>query len=677
MRLFGLRVFHPLSLRQWRSAILLFVSYIAATRISALVSAAPGLVFPASGIAFAALYLEGFALWPIVFVASLAGYALAGSSPVYMLILPVAHTLQAIAGAWMLQRVGLDPLFRRMKDVLALIGVSLLAGLIVPTLGTAARYLNSYIYDLPLSAVTWGSWYVATVYSLLVISPFLIRWFAKPRFSRTGTQAVETLGALAVLSVICYFLFLTPHSSFLGISLVYLLLVPLFWIALRLRPRFTTLAMLVLSAFAFFGVFFGPNAGADVGMRLYQTELFLIIIAAIFFILTSLEEERRVITSLMRSQVATLQTALERVGGQDRAKSEFIAMLAHELRNPLAPIVSSIDLLRLKGPQDDPEHTETLDLMENRMHTVRRLLDDLLDVSRISENKLTLEKEQVQVSEIVKRAAASADHYFKERDQRLVIEMPSEELVIEADPVRIEQVVTNLLTNASKFSNPRDEIRLSVRPAGSMVEIAVSDQGVGIDKDMLARVFDPFLQVELGKRTRQGLGIGLALVRSLTEMHGGTVRARSEGPGQGSQFAAILPLAANGTKVKQARPAPVREVATASNGKRILVVDDNDAAAWSVGRLLELKGYAIDYAYDGGQALDKARTAPPDAVLLDIGLPDQDGNEVATKLRSSGYTGRLVALSGYSMANTREDDLFDAYLVKPVGLTDLVRALEA
>lgn len=676
MHIFGLRVFHPLSMRQWRSAVLLFVSYLAATRLSAAVFKAPGLIFPASGIALAGLYLEGLSLWPIVYAASVVGYLLTGSSPVYILILPIAHTLQAVAGAWMLRKLGMDPLFRRMKDMLALIAVSLVAGTIVPTLGTAARYLNSYVYDVPLSSVTWTSWYIATVYSLLVVTPFIVRWFAKPRFSRTPAQTLEVLAALGSLSLISYFLFFTEFTSLAGVSLVYFLLLPLFWIALRLRPRFTTLALIVLSCFAFSAIFFGPASATEIGVRLYQTELFLSIIAVIFFILTSLEEDRRVITNLMRSQVSTLQTALERVGSQDRAKSEFIAMLAHELRNPLAPIVSSIDLLRLKNAHD-ADQLETLDLMENRMHSVRRLLDDLLDVSRITENKLTLEKEEIEVSEVVKRAAASADHYFKERDQQLVIESPGDTLYIEADPVRIEQVVTNLLTNASKFSNPRDEIRLTVRTSGNMVEITVSDKGVGIDKDMLSRIFDPFLQVELGKRTRQGLGIGLALVRSLTEMHGGTVRARSEGGGRGSQFTVILPLSKKTTKKEAPKKEAPRAQNTSSNGKRILVVDDNDSAAWGIGRLLELKGYALEYAYDGAQALDMEASFKPDAIFLDIGLPDMDGHEVAAALRARGYAGKLIALTGYSIAETKEKGSgFDDYLLKPIGLADLTRALE-
>lgn len=313
------------------------------------------------------------------------------------------------------------------------------------------------------------------------------------------------------------------------------------------------------------------------------------------------------------------------------------------------------------------------------MHTVKRLLDDLLDVSRITENKLVLEKEQVEVSVIVERAVASAEQYFKERTQTVVVHLPEEALIIEADPVRIEQVVTNLLTNASKFSNPRDEIRLDARASGSMVEITVSDQGVGIDKEMAGRIFEPFLQIELGKRTRQGLGIGLALVRNLTEMHGGSVRARSEGAGRGSQFTVLLPLVKrlNGQKTRSKKDAHASW--PADTGKRILVVDDNDVAAWGIGKLLELKGYRIDYAYDGEQALEKALGDSPDAVFLDIGLPDMDGYTAGNLMRKKGYKGLIVALTGYSLEEDRgkaAEAGFDGHLVKPAGLADLIRALE-
>lgn len=680
MTIFGIPLLYPLSMRQWRAGILLFVAYLAATRLSAFAFAAPGLIFPASGFALGGLFLEGFALWPFVFAASLTGYVLSGAAPEYLLILPVAHTIQAVVGAYLLRKVKIDPLFRRMKDMFSLIGTALLASLIVPSIGTVARYIHYHLRDIPPSSVTWASWYAATVFSLLVVSPFVIRWFVKPRFYRRALEWLEVGVSFGFLGALSYFLFFTTSTSVAGISLVYFLLVPLFWIALRLRPRFITLAMLILSAFAFTSLYVGPMAAAAdvIGIKLFQTEIFLNILAVIFFILSSLEEERRMTANLMQSQMDSLRAALAKVASQDRAKSEFMAMLAHELRNPLAPIVSAIDLLRLE--REDGKRVELLDVMDERMKTVRRLLDDLLDVSRINENKLSLQKEPVSLQDIVRRAVLSTESHFTERAQTLTVSLPDDTLIIHADPVRIEQVVSNLLTNASKYSDDGGAVELSVMEDRDAALLVVRDNGVGIEQSMLGRVFEPFIQIEQGARTRKGLGIGLSLVRTLVELHDGTVRVESDGAGCGSTFFVRLPLVRidrtqDGAKRAESEASEKESVAT---GCSVLVVDDNDAAAWGVGKLLELSGCQVAYAYDGGQAIEKALELHPDAILLDIGLPDQDGYSVAAELREQGYTGRIIALSGYSLEEDRRrgnKSGFTDYLVKPVGLADLKRVI--
>ncbi len=679
MTLFGIRVFYPLSKRQWRSGVFLFVAYLAATRLSEAAFAAPGLIFPASGFALGGLFLEGFALWPFVFAASIVGYVLSGASPIYLIFLPLAHTLQAVIGAFLLRKFRLDPLFRRSKDMFAMIGVALVASVIVPSIGTVARHANYYLNNLPPSTVTWSSWYAATVFSLLVITPFIIRWFAKPRFSRSPIQWLEIVLPFGFLTALSYFLFFTPSIAVAGISLAYVLLIPLFWIALRLRPRFITLALIILSCFALGSLYVGTMIpAADVlGVGLYQTEIFLSIIAVIFFILSSIEEERRMTTNLMKGQMDSLSAALEKLSYQDRAKSEFMAMLAHELRNPLAPVVSSIDLLRLKE-EPGSERAGILDIMDERMKTVRRLLDDLLDVTRINEKKLSLQKEEVALNDIVERSVMSTEGHFKERSQKLVVSLPPERLIIHADSVRIEQVVSNLLTNASKFSEEGGRVSIAISKDRATAVVAVKDSGVGIDTGMLARIFEPFLQVEQGERTRKGLGIGLALVKSLVEMHDGSVRAESAGEGAGSTFTVRLPLLRverTGAEVEGRKP-QVKE--RAPMDCKVLVVDDNDSAAWGVGKLLELSGCEVSYAYDGEQAIERALASGPTAILLDIGLPDQDGYAVAKKLRAAGYAGILIALTGYSLDGDRKRSIevgFSDYLVKPVGLADLKRVL--
>ncbi len=676
MTLFGVRLLLPLSERQWRAGVLLFVSYIAATRLSAFVFSAPGLIFPASGFALGGIFLEGYALWPFVFAASIVGYVLSGASPLYLLFLPAAHTLQAVIGAYILRKFGLDPLFRKLKDMLLMVTVAVAASVIVPTIGSVARALHYHLANIPPSSVTWFSWYIATVFSLLVVTPFVIRWFAKPRFARSAVEWLEIFVSFGFLGALSYLLFFTPSAAVAGISLAYFLLVPLFWIALRLRPRFITLALIILSFFAFGSIYVGVNAVslAESGVRLFQTEMLLEIIAIIFFVISSLEEDRRMTTNLMKSQVDSLRLALSKLAGQDRAKSEFMAMLAHELRNPLAPIASAIDLLRLEP--ESAKRSDLLEVMDERMRTVRRLLDDLLDVSRINEKKLSLQKERVRIEDIIGRAVLSTESQFTERGQTLALEVPKESLVLYGDPVRLEQIVSNLLTNASKYSHDKGAVTLTVMEERNSILIVVRDNGVGIERAMLGRIFDPFLQVEQGERTRKGLGIGLSLVRTLVELHDGSVRVESDGKDCGSTFFVRLPLIR--TTPTPATLPEKKDATNASAGLSVLVVDDNDSASWGIGKLLELSGCVVSYAYDGEQAMEKALETRPDAVLLDIGLPDQDGYSVAAELREQGYTGLLIALTGYSLPEDQKkarEAGFTEYLVKPVGLADLRRAL--
>lgn len=676
MTLFGIPVPLPLSSRQWRAGIVTYVAYLAATRISSALFAAPAIIFPASGIAMGALFLEGFALWPFVYLASLTGYLLNGSTLGTILLLPIAHTVQAIVGTWILRKFNVDPIFRRTKDMSALIVTAVLASTIVPTFGMLVlNPINTQFFGTQPSTVTWASWYVGTLLSVLLLAPFVMRWFAKPHFSRTWPEVLEVMGAFGLLSVISIPLFWGTAPSIFNISLVYFLLIPLFWISLRLRPRFITLALIFTTAVAVSGTFFGMSAppASELGLRLFQTQVFLVIITLICYILVSLEEERRMATNLLRTQVNNLRSTLDQLASQNQAKNEFIATLAHELRNPLAPIVSAVEFL-MERKLEDQDAANAISLMNDRMRTVKRLLNDLLDVSRISEQKFALEKEIIDVGTLVNRSIMSAQHYYNEREQRIAVKLPEEPLMIEVDPVRIEQVITNLLTNASKFSNTGDEVTITARQVGATIELTVTDRGIGIEPEMMGRIFEPFLQVELGRRTRQGLGIGLALVRNLVELHGGSVRVKSAGLGRGTQFVVLLPA----TKQKAFVKPEGTEEEQPGTGMRVLVVDDNDAAAWSVGKLIELKGYVVDYAYDAEHAIRKVQEFKPNAVLLDIGLPDMSGYDVAKMIRSQGYEGTIIALTGYNSDEDfaeAQDAGIDHHLVKPVGIADLRKVL--
>jgi PAS domain S-box-containing protein len=370
--------------------------------------------------------------------------------------------------------------------------------------------------------------------------------------------------------------------------------------------------------------------------------------------------------------------AEEALKDADRRKDEFLAMLAHELRNPLAPISNALHLVRLHGA--DPQ--QALEMIERQVEHMVRLVDDLLDVSRITRGKIELRRERVDLAAVAVRAVEGSRPLIDARRHRLEMRLPDGPLPVDGDPMRLAQVVWNLLNNAAKYTPEGGRIALTVEAAGGEAVVRVRDTGMGIPADMLARVFDLFTQVDRTlDRAEGGLGIGLTLVRRLTEMHGGTVAAHSAGPGQGSEFVVRLPLAAGAPAEAPVAGAPAVPPGPAPRGRRILLVDDNRDSADSLAMLLQLLGHDVRTAYDGRQALVVAGAYQPDLVLLDIGLPGLNGYEVAAQLRAMFGTGRmvLVALTGYGSQEDRRQTReagFDDHLVKPVDL-DALRELLA
>jgi signal transduction histidine kinase/CheY-like chemotaxis protein len=674
--------------RQYPIAVGVIVAYLVLSWISQSLLLHPSTLFPASAVALATLFLEGLTLWPAIYIAALLGQIIGGAPLAFILIMPIAQTLQAAAGAFLMRRGGLDPLFRRSRDIFLMVGTIVLVAAIVPALGSLASSLSVTLSGASVPLPEWSLRYTGMLFCLLILTPFVLRWFAKGRFSRTGKEIIETAAVFAILIILGTAAFLVDAPLLGGIPTIYFMLLPLCWIAVRLRPRFVTLAMLLVSILAIAGLYISPTAPSPAlfSDALFQTEEFLIVIALIFYIIVSLEENARLSTNLVRSQVATLENVIAQISTESNAKNDFISILGHELRNPLAPVVTAIEFLRTKEARD-PEEAELLTMMDDRMRTVRRLLDDLLNISRISEGKIALKRARVDLETVVKRAIVSTEHHLRDRHQSLSFKPWGKPMTVYGDPVRIEQIFSNLLTNASKYSNTGDEICLIIRKNDDEAEVVVRDDGIGIDPTVLQKIFTPFYQAEVNSRSKRGLGIGLALVKSFTEMHGGRVIASSRGVGLGSEFVVRLPLVPrevpldlpDATETAPAAPSTSAEPPPqAKYGPRVLVVDDNDAAAWGIGRLLELKGCRVTYAYDGGQALEKARLVKPEIVLLDVGLPDQDGYTVARALRAGGYRGRLIALTGFSTDEARtqgEEAGFDHYLIKPAGFADLQRVI--
>jgi signal transduction histidine kinase/integral membrane sensor domain MASE1 len=361
------------------------------------------------------------------------------------------------------------------------------------------------------------------------------------------------------------------------------------------------------------------------------------------------------------------------------AKDQFLALLGHELRNPLAPIRNALEVLRTR--RNEPAvATRMHEMMERQTGHMVRLVDDLLDVSRITRGKIELRKERVDVGAAVKRTVDAIQPLLDERGHRLRLSLPPEPIAADADPTRLEQVLTNLLSNAVKFTPGRGTIELSVAREGAEAVIRVRDDGIGIRPEMLDRIFESFAQADrLPEHVQEGLGLGLTLARSLVELHGGTVTAESEGPGQGSEFVVRLPCLP--AVQKPAPPAAVPTTRAATRRRRVMVVDDNLDSAESLAVLLQMAGHEVQMAHDGPSALALARKYRPEIVLLDIGLPaGMDGYEVAQRLRPDAGPGGvvLVALTGYGQDEDRRRAAqagFDHHLVKPVDAGHLTRLL--
>ena len=664
------------SRRQWRIAGLLLISYIVVAVAATRFIPAAAQLYPGVAIALVALYFGGWRLFPVAYLAALLAGIIAGITVPLLVIIPILITLQATVGASMLRMAHFDPLFRRRRDAFYLIGMVFVISLIGPTLAAIAAAVTQYS---AYSFSDWGDAYAATVFSFLIATPFLLRWFTKPWFSRPLKEVIETAAVLFALVAVSAALFTFRVQTVFGIPLVYFLLFVLFLIALRLRPRFVTLSLLVTSIFAITSAMAATDAVQDTVTRLFGMESFLIALSIVFLIIAALEEELRRNANLMRSQLATLENAVARVSSESRAKNDFIAILAHELRNPLAPVVSAIELLKL-NPARNPEEEEALDMMTDRMNVVRRLLDDLLDISRISEGKVALKEERVELEAVLKRAILSTGHHRKQMHQELVVHPPKTPLYVLGDPLRLEQVFSNLLTNASKYSDSGDTITIRTREMNGIAEIEIADEGVGLSESTLDAIFVPFHQLGQDERKSKGLGIGLALVKSFVEMHAGTVTAASDGLGTGSRFTVRIPLLGTGAAPHKSKAMSLLQSRFSIRGDEplVLVIDDNDTASGSLGRLLEIEGCSVIYAYQAEQAIEQAESLAPRVVFLDVDMAGEDGFAIARSLRERGFMGHFVAITKHPVRDVKardRDSLFKHYLAKPVGLSDLKRIL--
>jgi PAS domain S-box-containing protein len=361
----------------------------------------------------------------------------------------------------------------------------------------------------------------------------------------------------------------------------------------------------------------------------------------------------------------------------NRRKDEFLAMLAHELRNPLAPIINGLKLLRLEEAIT-LDGNQAIDIMERQATQLTRLVDDLLDVSRITTGKVNLHKERVELRTVINYAVETVRPLVDSRKHELSVTIPGESIWLDADPIRLQQVVANLLNNAAKYTEPGGHIWLKAEREGSEVIIHVKDTGIGIMADMLPRIFLSFVQADRSlDRSQGGLGIGLTLAMALVEMHGGKIKVNSPGVGQGTEFVVRLPVVAEVTPLQPEAVHNERELKQART-LRMLVVDDNPDTVQSLAMLLRLYGHDVMSADTGPLALEAALANEPEVALLDIGLPGIDGFEVARRIRAQTAKPVLIAMTGYGQPEDRKKSKeagFDYHLTKPVDPTRLQELL--
>jgi signal transduction histidine kinase/CheY-like chemotaxis protein len=389
---------------------------------------------------------------------------------------------------------------------------------------------------------------------------------------------------------------------------------------------------------------------------------------------TFTEHHERLVLGLAAQASIALDNArlLRDLQDSDRRKDEFIAVLGHELRNPLAPVLTALEVAK----RDPSSAARQIAILERQARHMVRIVDDLLDIARISRGRIELKRQPLSVNEALVRAAEAISPLALARQQKLIVQPPKEPLLVDADPVRLEQILGNLLSNAIKYTPGPGEVELAAERRGSTLEIRVRDTGIGIPPEAQASLFEPFIQTPHAKDySTGGLGIGLSLVKGLVELHGGTVAVHSEGSGCGSLFTVRLPGATRGSTPVEVRPAQPR-----ARIGRVLVVDDNADAAMTLAEAVRLDGHEVQIAHDGLSALEQAAVFAPEVVLLDIGLPGIDGYEVVRRLRQIPplQQSLIVALTGFGQESDRERALkagFDEHLTKPADLDTIQSVL--
>jgi signal transduction histidine kinase/CheY-like chemotaxis protein len=602
-------------------------------------------VWPPTGVAIAALLTFGRGVAPAVFVgAFLVNYTTAGSLA-GSLGIAAGNTLEGLAAAYLVTRFAHGrEAFDRAIDIFKFAALAAIASTTLSaTIGVGVLAFEDPAVRTQLGAI-WLTWWLGDASGAMLFTPLLVAWQRNRTLRAPATRVVEGALLLATVVAITAMLFFSPLLG--RYPLAYLCLPPLVWAAFRFRQREVATAVVLMSVVATWATSTGkgPFVMTTPNESLLVLQSFTATIAMTTLIMAALVRER---VALLEREQAALKNAEAAL----RSSDVFIAMLSHELRNPLSAIAAAGELLQRPGVPPEASSRAGRIIRRQTVHFTR-LIEDLLDVARISAGKMTLHRESVDLADVVSNALQAPQ--TDEVRAWAPVDHKLEHVWVDADPNRLNQIITNLLNNALKFTSRLGSIRVYTYQDGGYGVLKIDDTGSGIAAELLPRVFDLFTQGEQGPdRAHGGLGVGLTLVRRLVELHSGHVEAYSEGAGLGSTFVVRLPLAA----APAATMHPTGTEAPAVRAHSILVIEDNADARESLRMLLEIAGHAVSEAANGAAGVEYALKHEPSVALVDIGLPDIDGYEVARRIRSAKPAIRLIALTGYG----RDEDKQRAY----------------
>ena len=666
----------PTQLRYAVQITALAALYFVVAKLSLLSAIPPGYatsVWPPSGIALAVILLYGRRIWPGIWIGAALVNLTVQSSVVAAVMIGSGNAIEALVAAALIKRqIGVPRHFQRGEDVFRFVALSAAAATIAATIGTLAV---TTVAALPLAgiAAAWWTWWQGDTTGMIVITPLILAWTIPPAIVWTARRKREVIGFGVVLVLVGYVAFGSDLASRIFSPLLLLLTLPVVtWAALRFDQRevVVTIAILCAMAVGFTVAGRGSLASDSVNASLLQLLVFISLVAMTGLSISAVVNERRRAMEALRESRDEIE----------RKTNEFLAILGHELRNPLAPIRNALSLMGMQSA-DDSTREWSRNVIDRQLTQLTRLVDDLLDVARITSGKIELEKEHVELNVAVLRAVDSCQSVAEARQQILDVQTSKEHLLVDGDIIRLSQIVLNLLNNAIKYTPDGGRITVSVARDGDWAVLRVKDTGIGIRSELLPKVFDLFVQGERSlARTEGGLGVGLTIVRNLVSLHGGTVSARSDGPGKGSEFIVLLPALYQKEPVNESTT--TWQPGNSRTKRRVLIVDDNRDLAATAAALLSASGHDVRTIYDGVSAVATAIEFHPDVVLLDIGLPGMSGYEVARQLRASEQRRSmlLIALTGYGQdadrQRTREAG-FDHHLVKPLEPATLEKIVES